>query len=41
MKPIGLFKRGGGVPKVSFLRIQIKPHLFFEVLFKVSVKTRW
>ena len=34
MKPIGLFKRGGRVPKISFLRSQMKPCLFFEVLFK-------
>jgi len=33
-KPIGLFKRGGECQKVSFLRSQIKPCLFFEVLFK-------
>jgi len=38
MKPIGLFKRGGRVAKVSFLRSQMKPCLFFEVLFKALCK---
>ena len=33
-KPIGLFKRGGECQKVSFLRSQMKPCLFLEVLFK-------
>jgi len=34
MKPIGLFKRGGKVPQVSYSRSQIKRCLFYEVLFK-------
>ena len=38
LKPIGLFKRGARVPKSFFLRRQIKPCLFFEVLFKALCK---
>jgi len=35
MKPIGLFKRGGGVPKTFFFEKPNKMMSFFEVLFKV------
>ena len=34
MKPIGLFKRGGRVPKSFFLEKANKIMSFFEVLFK-------
>jgi len=34
MKPIGLFKRGGRVPKSFFLEKPNKIMSFFEVLFK-------
>jgi len=34
MKPIGLFKRGGRVPKSFFFEKPNKTMSFFEVLFK-------
>jgi len=35
MKPIGLFKRGWGVPKSFFFEKPNKTMFFLEVLFKV------
>jgi len=41
MKPIGLFKRGGGVPKSFYFEKPIETMSSWKCFSKYSVTTRW